>query len=111
MDVPRRQRSCLQERRHEQHTVIAAADRLPAHRVQGRHLRHHVPAEGRVAPAQELQAPTAPFGHGKRAPCGQDIDLGGGRLLHAAGVGKDEEVAAMSASAAPYASSSNTVTT
>ena len=90
VDVPGGQPARLQERRHEQHAVITAASRLPAHRVQGRHLRHHVPAESGVAPADELQARTAPSGHGKKAPCGQDIDLGGGRLLHAAGVGQDE---------------------
>ena len=79
VDVPGRQPPRLQERRHEQHAVIAAAGRLPAHRVQGRHLGHHVPAQGRVAPADELQARTAPPGHRNKAPCGQDIDLGRGR--------------------------------
>ena len=90
VDVARGQPPRLQERRHEQHTVITAAGRLPAHRIQGRHLRHHVPAQGRVAPADQLQARTAPPGHRHKAPSGQDIDLGRGQLLQAAGVGQDE---------------------
>lgn len=70
VDVSGGQPPRLQERRHQQHAVIAA--------------------EGRVAPADKLQAPAAPFGHGQQAPRGQDIDLGSGRLLHAASVGEDE---------------------
>jgi hypothetical protein len=90
VDVSGGQPPRLQERRHEQHAVIAAVGRLPAHRVQGLDLRHQVPAEGRIAPANKLQACAAPFGHGQQAPRGQHIGLDGGGFLHAAGVGEDE---------------------
>ena len=62
----------------------------PAHRVQRRHLGHHMPAQRRVAPADQLHTRTAPPRHRDKAPRGHDIGLGRVRFLHAARVGQDE---------------------
>ena len=54
VDVARGQPPGLQERRRQQHPVEPAPCRGPPHRVQRPDLGHHVPAQGRIAPANKL---------------------------------------------------------
>ena len=90
VDIGRGHPACLQERRNQQHAVIAAADHVPPDRLQRGDLRHHVAAQRGVAPADQLDAGPAPSRHRDQASGGPGGQLGGGRPAQAAGVGQHE---------------------
>ena len=80
----------LQVRRDQQHAVVAAAEYLPAHRVQRGHLGDDVPAQGGVAAADHVDGRVEPAAQLEHRATDPGVQRDGVGLAHAAGVGEDE---------------------
>ena len=80
----------LQVRRDQQHPVVAAAEHLPAHRVQRGHLGDDVPAQGGVAAADHVDGRVEPAAQLEQHATDPGVQRNGVGLAHAAGVGEDE---------------------
>ena len=80
----------LQVRRDQQHTVVAAAEHLPANRVQRGHLGDDVPAQGGVAAADHVDGCVEPAAQLEQHATDPGVQRNGVGLAHAAGVGEDE---------------------
>ena len=79
VDAGRGDPACFEERGNQQHAVVAAADQVPADRLQRGHLRHHVTAQRGVAPADQLDAGAAPARHRDQPARRPGGDVRGGR--------------------------------
>ena len=80
----------FQVRRDQQHTVVAAAEHLPAHRAQRGHLGDDVPAQGGVAAADHVDGRVEPAAQLEQHATDPGVQRNGVGLTHASGVGEDE---------------------
>ena len=82
--------ACLQIGRHQQHPVVAAAEDLPAHRVQRGDLGDDVPAQGGVAAADDVDRRVEAPAELEQGAADAGVQRNCVCLAHAAGVGEDE---------------------
>ncbi len=90
VNVTRRHPPGFQEGGDQQYPVEAPAGNRMAYRLQRRDLGHDVAAQGGVAPADQLNPDSGPFGYRDQSPCGPLVHLHRGRFVEAAGVGQHE---------------------
>jgi hypothetical protein len=88
--VARGEPAGLEVGRDQQHPVVAAAEDLPAHRVEGGHLRDDVSAQGGVAAADHVDGRVEPAAQLEHRAADAGVQRDGVGLAHAAGVGEDE---------------------